>query len=62
MIYIFTAIIFFILGGLVARHIYEPRILHTHDPNTPFTAKELHHIGIMPPKHYDEWLDEFAKR
>ena len=41
---------------------FRRRILADHDPNTPFTADELHRIGIIPPEHYDEWLDEFAKR
>ena len=40
----------------------RPRILADHDPNTPFTSNELRRIGIIPPEHYDEWLDEFAKR
>lgn len=62
--YLLTAISFFILGGLVARYCYteSPRILADHDPNKPFTSAELRSIGIIPPEHYDEWLEEFARR
>ena len=38
------------------------RILADHDPNTPFTADELHRIGIIPPEHYDEWVQDFPHR
>ena len=27
-----------------------------HDPNKPFTAAELHRLGIRPPESYDCWL------
>ncbi len=52
MTYILTALIFFILGGLVAKHFYTepaPTILKPIDDNRPFTSDELRQIGIIVP-------------
>ena len=55
----FIGICCFIAGNIYRA---DRRILVIDDPNIPLTREELLKLHIIPPEHYDEWLEDFARR